>query len=85
MAQRITKKDLENMAHRINEATGSPLEYGNVGHYYFLYQNSGAELVRATNRGGACEHVGSGGHVSKREAYERAYMFLCGVQAGKGE
>ena len=85
MATRITKTDLDNMAQRINEATGSPLEYGNVGHYCFDYAYGGAELVRLTTKGGGCSHVGSGGHVAKREAYERAYMFLCGVKTGKGE
>lgn len=87
---RITIRDLNATVDRINRLTNSPMQpYVNVGDKYVAqidcYHLSGAyggyALHRMYNDGGGVSDV-FGGHLPKRELYERMHAFIRGIEAG---
>ena len=91
--QRITQASLEATAARINRTVGAPLEsysrgedgklHANVGNYHLSYAYGGAALHRMANAAGGVNDV-FGGHMPKRELYEKMHAFLRGLEAAKG-
>jgi hypothetical protein len=82
--QRITDKDLDALAARINRITKSPLEpYINgkaqVGNYHISHANGGVCLHRITNEGGGVSDPLLIGHVPKRELANLMYAYICGL------
>jgi hypothetical protein len=79
MTSRITDKDLKTMVNRINELTGSPLEYSsidengkrraNIGHYCLDSAYGGVKLVQVMTNGGGIREISSHGFGTKRELY----------------
>ena len=89
---RITLKDLEAVVHRINRITGNPEEpYKKIdgkfvpqaGCYHLDGAYGGWELIQMCDEGSAIRDVFSGGHVPKRELYEKMQAFLKGYQSRK--
>ena len=93
--RRITDKDLAGMVSRLNRLTNSPLEYFtvaadgqrviNIGHYHIDGAYGGVELVRTMNTGGGVNTPIGGGHMPKRELYERIYAYIRGIEDSKEE
>ena len=91
--QRTTQASLEATAARINRTVGAPLEpyskgedgklHANVGNYHLSYAYGGAALHRMANAAGGVDDV-FGGHMPKRELYEKMHAFLRGLEAAKG-
>ena len=93
MSNRITKRDLQNVLDRINEATGQKLEgwtkdetgryRANVGTYVLDWCYGGVRLSQlVTPSGGERDITGRG---TKRETYHAMRAFLAGLEtASKG-
>lgn len=91
MSNRITQKQIEALADRINEATGSPRaawtrnEAGdlraNIGNYHISYAYGGASLHRMSNEYGGVSSVFGYGHVPKRALWDQMHAFLRGIEA----
>ena len=91
--QRITQSNLEAVAARINRTVGAPLEsysrgedgklHANIGNYHISYAYGGAALHRMANAAGGVNDI-FGGHMPKRELYEKMHAFLRGLDAAKG-
>ncbi len=90
MSERITQKQIEAIAHRINLITKSPLEpwkridgklTGQIGCYHMSYAYGGAALHRMHTEGGGVEDVLGIGHQSKREMYHAMHAFIRGLEA----
>ena len=91
--QRITQSNLEAVAARINCTIGAPLVsytrgedgklHANVGNYRISYNYGGAALHRMTDAAGGVDDI-FGGHMPKRELYEKMHAFLRGLEAAKG-
>ena len=89
---RITDKDLEAVAARINRSLGTPAtpyskrEDGTFGpnarNYHISYAYGGAGLCRMADQGSGTHDVFRCGHVPKRELYDRMQAFLDGLEAG---
>ncbi len=86
---RITQKDIEQAANRINDAKGAPTathtrENGvyrsNIGNYHISYAYGGVSLHKMTNEGGGVEDVFRCGHVTKRDLYNRMQAFLTAIE-----
>lgn len=87
---RITKKDLQNVLDRINEATDHKLEAwtkdstgryrANVGTYVLDWCYGGVRLSQLCNEGGGERDITMRG--TKRETYERMRAFLTGLEVG---
>lgn len=94
MPQRITDKQLDALAKRINEVTGSPLQswvrdengknVAQVGNYHISHAYGGVCLHRMSNTGGGVTTVLGYGHCPKRELFEKMHAFLAGLEARKG-
>lgn len=90
---RITDKMLDNLALRINKATGSPetaytrkAEGGmraNVGNYHVSHAYGGVCLQRMSNEGGGVTCPLGNGHVPKRELWGQPQAFLSGIESTK--
>lgn len=88
--QRITRKDLDRLASRINEATGSPLFpwddadgrlIASPGNYHIDCAYGGFSLHRMSNTSGGVSDVFSMGHMPARELHGLMYAFLIGYRA----
>lgn len=87
MTTRITERTLTGLINRLNQLTGSPLEYStngkvNIGHYHFNHAYGGVCLHRTSNEGGGVNVPLFGGHVPKREAYGMTWAFIRGIEEG---
>jgi hypothetical protein len=84
---RITQKDVEAVANRINDITGNPKEYStrvdgkfksNIGNYHISYAYGGANLHQVSNESGGVRSI-FGGHMPKRELYDRMQAYCDGL------
>lgn len=91
--QRITQKQLEALAERINQVAGTPTASytekdgkltANVGNYHINYAYGGCKLVQMFNKYGGIRAITSG-YIPKRELWYQMHAFLSGLEAGKGE
>lgn len=93
--ERITTKHLDALTARLNRITGSPTTYAtrttdgalrcNVGNFHISHAYGGVSLHRTCNPfGGVTTPIG-GGHVSKRELYERIHAFIAGLEFSRHE
>lgn len=86
---RITEKQLDALAKRINEITGNPTEYssptgldspsmkGTIGHYHIAHAYGRVALEQTMNEGGGVRRIlGSG---TKRELWNEIHAFLAGL------
>jgi hypothetical protein len=81
---RITQRDIESLANRINIVTGSPTETwgengSNIGNYHISYAYGGASLHRIMNHGGGVDDIFRCGHIPKRELYYRMEAYIAGL------
>ena len=83
--QRITAKHLNTYCETLNWATGSPLVYGQIGHYYVNQECGGFNLYRIVNNGGGVENVFSLSAVPAKELYGLMRAYVAGYKAAKGE
>lgn len=94
MAQRITLKNLQNLAATINRVTGSPAAawtkperseryVASIGNYHISQAYGGYCLHRMTTEGGGVSDVFSCGHITARDLYERMHAFLRGIEVGR--
>lgn len=92
--QRITDKQLDNLATWLNELTDSPLTYSteidgkrtiNIGHFHISHAYGGVCLHRISNNGGGVSTPLSGGHIPKRDLFNEIHAFIKGLQFAKYE
>ena len=90
MSNRITQKDLEYLADRINESTKSPMKpwnpktrKANIGNYHLSYAYGGVKLEKMCTSGGGVTTVSTGGFGTKRELYNWMQAFLAGIAKSK--
>jgi len=94
MADRITESDLKGLCDRLNRLTNSPMvpyafdpvkdkHCAQIGNYHISHAYGGVCLHRMCNDGGGVQTVLMGGHVPKRELYERMYAFIRGIESAK--
>jgi hypothetical protein len=92
MANRITERDLEALAERINKAAGTPVTSytkgadgcfrANIGNYHIGHAYGGVCLMQmTTNEGGGCRCPIGSYHSPKRDLYERMQAFLSELEA----
>ncbi len=87
--KRITEKDLAAVCARLNRITNSPETYMgadrkcNIGHYHISYAYGGACLHRICSTGGGVTTPLMGGHVPKRELWERMHAYIQGIESTK--
>lgn len=90
MTQRITMKQLEAVAARINRETNSPLEpytrtadkfVSNVGNYHIDEGTGCYSFRRMSNEQGGVSSIFSAR--TKSELYDQMHAFLSGVYAGQ--
>jgi len=86
MANRISIKDLEQLALTINELTGSPLKpyiggVAQVGNYHISQAYGGVCLHRMHSAGGAVTTPLASYHEPKRALYNHMQAFIAGLQA----
>ena len=84
---RISQKDLENVVSRINRVMGTPAQpYVNgepQAHCYHLsHEYRGYALHQMCSTGSGVRDV-FGGHLPKRDLYDRMQAFLAGVDAAR--
>ena len=93
--QRITDKQLDQLATYLNELTNSPKTYGqhtthadgardfkaNIGHYHISHAYGGVCLHRVCNEGGGVNTPVVHGHVPKRELFNLIHAFIKGLDA----
>ena len=92
---RITTKDLEATAARINRLTNSPMQpyvkgagmdkqgyTAQIGCYHLSGAYGGYALHQMVNEGGGVRDI-FGGHMPKRELYERMHAFIRGLETAK--
>lgn len=87
---RISQSNLQAVVDRINRLTNSPmtpytkLENGkhvaNIGNYHLDGAYGGYGLVRMHNDGGGVQSI-IGGHMPKRDLYDRMQSFIAGIDA----
>ena len=91
--QRITDKQLDNLAQWLNELTGSPTEpysrgedgklRANIGNYHISHAYGGVCLHRMVNDGGGVNTPLVYGHVPKRELFNAMHAFIKGINTQK--
>ena len=91
--ERITDKQLDNLATWLNELTDSPKEYSyrdqdgkfrsNVGNYHISHAYGGVCLHRIVNEGGGVTCPIIGGHVPKRELLHLMHAYIKGLLDAK--
>ena len=91
MTYRITNKHLEGMVARLNRLTNSPSQpyaknedgrfTAQIGCYHISHAYGGVCLHRMHSLGGGVTTPLNGGHVPKRELYERIYAFIRGIES----
>lgn len=88
--QRITIKDLRNLAAMLNKITNSPAEYStqvdgkfsaNVGHYHISQAYGGYCLHRVMNTGGGVTCPIRHGHGPARVLYDSMHAYIRGLEA----
>ena len=91
---RITMRDLEATVRRINDLAGTPHTCwvktenvnrpftANIGCYHLSGAYGGYSLVQMVNDGGG-ERTIIGGHMPKRELYERMHAFIRGLETNR--
>jgi hypothetical protein len=89
MAYRITDKDLESLARRLNEITNSPtVPYvdgvAQVGNFHISHAYGGVCLHRMHNTSGGVTTPVVHGHVPKRELRDRMHSFIDGIEFARG-
>jgi hypothetical protein len=87
---RITDKQLDNLATWLNELTNSPLESSsrddngrfrsNIGNYHISHAYGGVCLHRIVNEGGGISCPIIGGHVTKRELFNLMHAYIKGLR-----
>ena len=84
--ERITLKDLQELTDRINNIKGTPLKpwektdgkyTANIGNYHLDGAYGGYALHQMMTTGGGIRDI-FGGHMRKRELYNRMQAFICG-------
>jgi hypothetical protein len=89
MSTRVTDKNLEAIAARINHMTNSPIEAytrtlgklrANIGNYHISHQYGGVCLHRMVNEAGGVSDVLMSGHVPKRELQTAMLAFIRGLE-----
>lgn len=83
---RITDKQLDAIADRLNKITNSPLKpyidgKAQVGNYHISHAYGGVCLHRMHNEGGGVSSPLSCGHVTKRELASMLYAFIAGINS----
>lgn len=87
MSNRISEKQLDALARRINDVTGSPVDTwldgkgSQIGNYHVSAAYGGFGLHRIVNESGGIRAVTSG-YVPKRELWELMRAYLDGITAG---
>ena len=96
---RISKQDLENVVSRINSimktpqqpyelqlaTADSPSKYvAQIGCFHLSGAYGGYALHEMVNEGGGIRDI-FGGHMPKRELYERMHAFIRGLNTARGE
>ena len=80
MKTRIKNSDLENALFALNDSQGTPQEpwsrkdgknSANVGNYHLSQAYGGYNVIKMVNTGGGCSEPAGGGHVTKRECFDR--------------
>lgn len=88
---RITEKDLQATCDRINRIMNTPIEpyariegkrVANVGCYHLDHAYGGVALYQMASEGGGVRDI-FGGHMPKRELYERMHAFIKGLEEDK--
>ena len=88
---RITEKDLQATCARINCTLDKPLEpytqaegkfVANIGCYHLDHAYGGVALHQMVNDGGGVRDI-LGGHLTKRDLYERMQAFIKGLEEDK--
>lgn len=93
MRDRITESHLQAMVDRINRITGNPMvpyafdaaagkHVAQVGNYHISHAYGGVCLHRMVNTSGGVSTPIGGGHVPKRELYERMHAYIQGLNDG---
>jgi len=86
---RITDKHLQAVVDRINATLGKPAApwtrdgdkfTANIGNYHLSGDYGGKALHQMATDGGGVHDI-FGGHMPKRELYERMHAFLRGIEA----
>jgi len=93
MSARITDGDLRAVCSRLNLLTSSPLEpystdaagklVANIGCFHLSHAYGGVSLHRMHNEAGGVTTPLGGGHMPKRELYERMQAFAKGLEFRK--
>ena len=83
---RITDKQLDAIAERLNKLTNSPLTpwingKAQIGNYHISHAYGGVCLHRMHNEGGGVSSPLSCGHVTKRELADLMYAFIAGINS----
>ena len=81
---RITNKQLDAIADRLNKLTNSPASpyidgKAQIGNYHISHANGGVCLHRMHNENGGVSSPLSSGHVTKRELASMLYAFIAGI------
>ena len=85
---RITDKQLDAIADRLNKITNSPLKpyidgKAQVGNYHISHAYGGVCLHRMFNDGGGVTSPLSTGHTTKRELANAMWAFIAGINSTK--
>lgn len=88
---RISKQDLDNVVSRINSIMKQPQQpyvktgdkfVAQIGNYHLSGAYGGYALHEMVNEGGGIRDI-FGGHMPKRELYERMHAFIRGLNAAR--
>ena len=89
MTNRITDKDLQAACDRINRMLGTPAypyakngdgtHSAQIGGFHLSHAYGGVCLHQMVNTSGGVRSVLGGGHVTKRELYEKMHAFIAGL------
>lgn len=88
---RITEKDLQATCDRINRVLDKPLEpyariegklVANIGCYHLDHAYGGVALYQMGNECSSVRDI-FGGHLTKRDLYERMHAFIKGLEEVK--
>jgi len=92
---RITNKQLEILADRMNEVTGSPKEAwtrakdgtlkANIGNFHISRAYGGACVHRMMSEGGGVTTPISYGHIPRRDLFELMHAWLRGFEEAKSQ
>ena len=88
--ERITRKNVEGLAERINEVRGTPKitwikdtngkNKSNIGNYYISSAYGGVSLYQIVNNFGGVTDVFGCGHITKRDLWNRMRAFFEGCR-----